>query len=914
MKTSTHLAPSIAKSIPALAIAGLIVWTLLAAAPPASAFNPSVLKIYGRSTDPGSNYFGQTVALTDRFMVVGEPFNDDHVASGGAVHVFDTRTGRYLRTLKSEDVRNGDPGEFGIAVAACGRYAVIGAHVATGAAAGSGAAYLFDLQTGRELFKLTPMGGLTGDRFGGAVAIDGSRIVVGANQSDVAANLSGAAWLFDATTGTELARLAPSDAAASHRFGMAVAICGSRVLVTATGHSSLLGAAYLFDATQPGPTIAESNIMIGLTPGEFFGGTVGLSGSFAVVGAQNDDIAAPNAGALHVFDCDSGSWLHAIVAEDAQSSAALGASLSVSGSLVLAGAPLDQSNYGAAYLFDIAGRQLAKLVPTDRFDDSQVGRSAAICGNRALVGAVFDQDAGSNAGAAYFYQPLAGPLPLTSIAKAGDFAPGAIGATFRSFGPATINPDGAAVVTARLGGSGASRGRSSGLWSQVIDSFPVGPLHKIAVSRDPLNEVIPNIVAPEPFVRSLGTAFSNQTERLAFDLTAAGGDFNRHRILAIDKGSTKKMLAETSSTAFGINGNPIQTVPEFVQTHTALGGAALAFALKRGGAISAANDSGVALYDDSQNFVDAFSEGDLIPMGGGAQWGQFMPRLSQGGANDLVYSAYVIDGGTPFQRLFRDTNTVFSQGDALMGLGEVRGFLAEASTQPFGPAVTRMTLTGAGVNGSNNEAISSQAFGTVARKGDQVPGEASGVVWSRFLGFWPVSVDRVIFLAKLRGPGVSGRNDCALYLWQEDQSYLKLLREGDPICDCDCPSVGAIQRVDVNPVSGDYVVLTSVTGGDRKKNQALFAGDANAGDATTEKYQRVPHLRLRKGTLYAATGGAGTTGIRSMSLAPTTDQGGAGGKGLGQAINDQGEIAICIIFDDRAKEVLAGYPYPIHIQ
>ncbi|MCP5539593.1 MAG: hypothetical protein H7A52_05550, partial [Akkermansiaceae bacterium] len=480
------------------------------------------------------------------------------------------------------------------------------------------------------------------------------------------------------------------------------------------------------------------------------------------------------------------------------------------------------------------------------------------------------------------------------------------------FGPATINPDGAAVFTARLGGSGASRGRSSGLWSQVIDSFPVGPLHKIAVSRDPLNEVIPNIVAPEPFVRSLGTAFSNQTERLAFDLTAAGGDFNRHRILAIDKGSFRNLFAETSSTAFGINGNPIQTIPEFAQTHTALGGTALTFALKRGGAISAANDSGIALYDDSPSFVNDISEGDAIPFMLGEHWGQFANRISHGGAGKMVFTAYVTGAGTPFQRVFSNLTEAVSQGDTPAGAGgaEIRAMVTEIGTQPNGLALARTTLTGAGVNGSNNEAIYSSAESDVAvRKGDQVPGEAAGVVWNRFLGFWPVDEDRFILLAKLRGPGVSGRNDCVLYLWRNGMPYLKLLREGDPICDCDCPSVGSIQRVDVNPVSGDYVVLTSVTGGDRRKNQALFAG--NAGIPTMERFVYLPHLRLRKGTLYAATGGAGTTGIRSMSLAPTTDRGGAGGKGLGQAINDQGEIAICITFDDRAKEVLTGYPYPI---
>lgn len=276
----------------------------------------------------------------------------------------------------------------------------------------------------------------------------------------------------------------------------------------------------------------------------------------------------------------------------------------------------------------------------------------------------------------------------------------------------------------------------------------------------------------------------------------------------------------------------------------------------------------------------------------------------------MVYPAFVLPNGSavPVARLFRDQSPVFIAGSAVPGEGgALFGTpLGEASTQPFGAAVTRCTLTGPGVNRTNNEMLVSQAFGKIARKGDPVPGEPAGVVWAGFLGFWPVQIDRVVFLAKLAGPGVGRANDCALYLWQENQTMLPLLREGDAVGTPDGARVAVITQVDVNPVTGRYLALAALTG-DRSRNLAQFAGHADAGNATTRQARRLPTLRLRKGTLYSS--GLGTaTGIRSFILSPTTDRGGAGGRGLGQVIDGNGRFVVTIQFDNRAIELMTGTP------
>jgi hypothetical protein len=199
----------------------------------------------------------------------------------------------------------------------------------------------------------------------------------------------------------------------------------------------------------------------------------------------------------------------------------------------------------------------------------------------------------------------------------------------------------------------------------------------------------------------------------------------------------------------------------------------------------------------------------------------------------------------------------------------------------------------------------------VARKGDPVPFPVpvTGVVWKQFLNYWGmgnIGIGQVLFLARMQGPGVTTLNDEALWLLQEDGSYLLLLREGDTAPDCGTGAIGTIQRVVANPFSGHYAVLASLTNTSATTNQALFTGNTDV--VLAQAPLRRAFLKLRKGTLYDIGFGAATT-LKSLSLpASAFDATGAGAKGLGQPINATGQMVLKVTFNDLAVELMRGTP------
>src|SRR5690606_23772005 len=127
----------------------------------------------------------------------------------------------------------------------------------------SGSAYVFDLASCgaacTETAKLTASDAAEGDFFGYSVAVSGSLAVVGAYLDDDGGSNSGAAYVFDlASCGaacTETAKLTASDAAENDWFGWSVAVSGSLAVVGAFGDDdggSDSGSAYAFDLASCG--------------------------------------------------------------------------------------------------------------------------------------------------------------------------------------------------------------------------------------------------------------------------------------------------------------------------------------------------------------------------------------------------------------------------------------------------------------------------------------------------------------------------------------------------------------------------------------------------------------------------------------------------------------------------------------
>ena len=139
----------------------------------------------------------------------------------------------------------------------------------------SGAAYLFDVNTGQELAKLTASS--PAHVFGRSVAIDGNVAIVGSNDN---------AYLFDVTTGQELLRLTGVP-------GPNVAISGNHVLIG--GPFSKFGDArgvHLFDVAT-GQEVLELTVSNPMP--NTFARSFAISGNTAIVGAFRQGFDADSA-------------------------------------------------------------------------------------------------------------------------------------------------------------------------------------------------------------------------------------------------------------------------------------------------------------------------------------------------------------------------------------------------------------------------------------------------------------------------------------------------------------------------------------------------------------------------------------------------------------------------------------------
>ncbi len=404
------------RGVPALCVLLLVV-SPAAGAASAQAITESE-KLVAADGEEG-DIFGEAVATDGDVVVVGTSADD---FSAGAVYVFDASTGVQLHRLTADPRAQGD--QFGQSVAIEGETILIGAFLDDD----NGAAYVFDASTGQQVRRLIAADGVDGDSFGYAVDLSGDLAVVGAYGDEVAGVDSGSAYVFDLTTGQELAKLVPDDGADFDQFGRAVAISGQTVVVGAREHAAGgddAGAAYLFDATT-GVQIAKL-MPADLSENDSFGRSVDIEGGQVLVGAPGDDVQGLDAvGSAYVFDASSGQQVLQFSHDDLGEGDQFGFAVSISDGRGLIGRELEGSVFsrsGSAYVVDLqTGDQLVKLVASDDSEDKGFGRSVALSGGTAVVGAPWDNSACPGlhvcqSGAVYLFRDTAGP------AVAVDFTP-----------------------------------------------------------------------------------------------------------------------------------------------------------------------------------------------------------------------------------------------------------------------------------------------------------------------------------------------------------------------------------------------------------------------------------------------------------------------------------------------------------
>jgi len=368
--------------------------------------------------------FGFSVSISGETAIVGADLDDDAGFDSGSAYVF-TRSGTtWTEQAKftASDAATGD--QFGISVSISGDTAIVGAVFNDDAGSRSGSAYVFTRSgtTWTQQDKLTALDAAADDFFGISVSISGDTAIVGAVFNDDAGSASGSAYVFtrSGTTWTQQAKLTASDAAADDFFGDSVSISGDTTIVGARFNDDVAtnsGSAYVF--VKPGTGWVDATEDAKLTASDAaaddqFGNSVSISGDTAIVGARFNDDVPNNSGSAYVFVKPGTGWVDAtedakLTALDAAADDEFGFSVSISGDTTIVGAVLGDdvpNNSGSAYVFTRSGTtwtQQAELTASDAAADDFFGLSVSISGNTAIVGAVFNDDAGSASGSAYVF-------------------------------------------------------------------------------------------------------------------------------------------------------------------------------------------------------------------------------------------------------------------------------------------------------------------------------------------------------------------------------------------------------------------------------------------------------------------------------------------------------------------------------
>jgi hypothetical protein len=282
------------------------------------------------------------------------------------------------------------------------------------------------------------------DNLGISVAISDSFMVAGAwweegeDGTNAPINSSGAAYIYRLGTNgewTEVQKLVSPDREVLGYFGFYVAIDGGFILVGAFNedHGGIgnAGVVYAYHLSPNDEWVLDDSLMVN-NPGNNanFGRNLSLGGSYALIGADNEDTDATggnsltDAGAAYLFkrqpdntyvqisklvpaDREAGDHFGKYVDID-ETGVVIGA-FKKGGGLGLLESGVAYAAYCAACNFDnLNSSVLRKIVPGDQNSFEAFGWDVAISGQWVLIGKSSESDqpgggTGSNTGAAYFY-------------------------------------------------------------------------------------------------------------------------------------------------------------------------------------------------------------------------------------------------------------------------------------------------------------------------------------------------------------------------------------------------------------------------------------------------------------------------------------------------------------------------------
>jgi hypothetical protein len=368
--------------------------------------------------------FGNSVAVSGTRVVVGAPYDGTWAFNAGSAYIYDLSSALAMPMLTLTNPSPASSDYFGSSVAISGTRVVVGAYGDDTGANDAGSAYVYELAgaiPAVPVLMLTNPSPALSDSFGNSVAVSGSWAVIGAYGDSTRGFQAGSAYVYNLAgvmlTAPLLTLTNPSPATRDY-FGFSVAICGTRAVVGAysddTGAADA-GSAYVYDlacATPTAPLLTLTNPEPAAY--DYFGYSVAISGTRVVVGAYN-------AGSVYVYDLASATPTVPEFTLTNPNSAAnhfFGISVAISGAQIVVGAERDDTWLplgGSAYMYDLASATptmpVAKLTKPSPAMEDIFAHAVAIDGTTVVVGTPGDDTNAADRGAAYIF----GPVPWLNI-------------------------------------------------------------------------------------------------------------------------------------------------------------------------------------------------------------------------------------------------------------------------------------------------------------------------------------------------------------------------------------------------------------------------------------------------------------------------------------------------------------------
>lgn len=882
----------------AVGLAGTLVPTL--------AFSQGLTPVKLLPTAGVDAQFGFSVAASDAWLAVGALSDDNTsvnppVLGAGVVHVFSATTRKPTRRLVGTPSVAGQT--FGASVAIDGDVAAVGAPNFN--TTGNGSVFLFNLKTGAQLTRLTAPAPNDVGNFGETVAMSSRWLVVGEPAS-------AKVWVYDRTDLTRAP--VPLDSLNTNpfnRFGASLAISGDRLVVGMPAAASAL----LYDLRNL-PTGDEPIALLAgdIGVGSEFGRSVAIGGRYVVVGAPtNPSPVTVGPGAVYVFDSITGQSFYKIDPPQNIGNQAFGRTVAVQGTTLLVGQ--GRTIIGNVHSYELSRNTFIETFTTSDPKTFDYGSSLAL--NRRgtiLIGAPLDNEtssSGGSSGAVFLLHAVPQLLPGDILTRVGGTLAEPANAKFAKAASLQLNRDGFFMVQGTV--SGVPRGQTGVLWNTVNFTGTLGVLQQTGLA--------PTSV---PTVSAIKSPIMLLPATTVWQATFAGSAAQNAGVMRHRNGSQAVLArkGEIPNTAY------FATQPNaFVKSFGAMASSAsnsepFVSVLSTVNAPATRDSHLLAFNVNNDTLVGALNEGNAVPGIGVTITPGQMPTRVAAVTNVALVSIPVLGAPTASNAgLFKfapESNFLFTVArkgqpiDATPGAPIFRSFVGETIQDYSGGQITLFRASLTGGSASQNEGLwgedGSGDLTLLARKGttsNQTPAAGAPLLpatakLTRVLRYWMLRSGEAVVLAQFSGPGITGSNNTLLYRVTFDGTQTLMLRSGSIAPDCGTARIGAISRVEVNPQTGDYIALTTLSGTESSANQALWAGRTSLFDFT-------PRLLLRKGALLRVDG-VNTT-LASMSIVIPQSTTGAGGGGQPSCLGAE-TVAIQLSLANRTTHIIRLRPRP----